>query len=514
MKKLLVLMLLLAAPLAARASDSDGAGARTGSSGTSFTSTWYAAHGASTTQTATQNFWVNAGARARCMGFVSVATAPGAGNSWTINLLHHATGATTNCAGDIGNLASESLCTISGSNKSCAFDSTFTLDAGSCLQIQAVAGGTPTGTTREEWSLRCVDSSGDGAAVVSPSFTTSFSANSTLGVAIGSSSHIIAPANYRKCDGAVRLVTAPGSGNWAVQLNYSTAALTGTQKCSDLSYSSVSALCGGALTGTTLACSFSAASINVPAGGCMAIILTAGSSPTATGGEQWALECSTSTGSPYNGGGPLYWAQPLAASVLAGTQYIGSSTGSSSGSTAENPFFSTDQALTTCSGSILVDGANSGLSFPFTLRYSTTPLDATGNCGGASYSEVTACTVTGGSSAGVCTFADVAMPAAAKSCFGFHTTGASAAGTPTPAGNAYFSMNCVLPPSTPTPTPTVCGAPNGRGCCDHTAVTPGTDATPQPCVTPGYDCTCPSGTTRRANGICQCWDGAAFSTCP
>jgi hypothetical protein len=449
------------------ASDPEAGGGYYYGGGGGSASTHYFMRGVSTTQTNSNTQARTTTAWTHCSGAININTAPGAGKSWDYYMCSHAPGTSTSCASDVGNLSCTLLGSIADTNKSKRFDLDITIPADACIQGKALGNGTPASDSQFGWSMTCVDANGDAPSVLSGEV----SSGSTLQQYIGQNTSqstssvaeqtlVVAKQNYLTATGGVQLNAAPGSAkSWTLRLRYSTAALVADQACGDLTYVTTASLCESAITGTSvLGCSFHNVSIDdgaghvgIPVNGCYGYTLVPSGSPTSTGTLQFDLELSTSSGSPFNGGGAIFIGN---AAVGNAVLYGGDALGTSA-TNAGNFFLIGNRALTTCSGALTLNvgsSGNNGKTWPISLNYSAAGLSASGNCGGATLTNIgTQCTLTGNTTAKEnCVFGDVSVPAAAGGCLQIQV-GAPGTGT---TGNIYAALNCALVADTPTPTAT------------------------------------------------------------
>lgn len=489
-RRILLTSVLIAA-LVSTAHASGGAGFL-GGSATSNSATYYAGPTTSATQTTANAFWVTSQAMGACAGVFAVQTAPGAGNSWAITLHHGAPGDATSCAS--ASLTEVSLCTISDTNRSCSYSVSPTIAANSCVQLKSTAGGAPSATIAQTYSLHCTPSGGDGMSTYAAASTDSFSGTRYLGHATSSGTttgqtYWIAGANYRRLNGGVRLVTAPGAGkSWAVKVRYSSTALGATTDCEDITDTTSGTLC--TIGNSDVHCAFSNADIDVPVGGCVQYELEPGGSPAATGGEQYTIHATTSTGNAADAGNG-YHGFRIATTALYGG-YLGSS-----GSNYPNSYWLTgSDAVTTCSGTVSLDtgsAGNDGMAWPVSLGYGA--LTGANHCGAITPTTTsTLCTLIGRSAGGAsCSFTGVAVAPGALGCLGIRI--GTATGSPT--GNISYALHCNSGAAPPTPTRT-----SPPGCCDnatpglacHTPVAPW----PTPSVTP-----CAAGYVYAGGSQCQ-----------
>lgn len=500
------LLALVAGSPIALAFDGDSGGTFLGGTGAGESATWYGGTAVSRTQTTATAFWTTDTAYTRCTGAIALGTPPALGKKWDFSLGVHAPGSAVSCASAVTNLTYTPLCEISDSNKSCIFDVAVSIPAASCMQIKATAVNSPYNTSGLIYAMSCTDANGDANAVFGSGGTTSAVAQRYLGHTDGLTTNPgtfwIARENYLTATGGVRLNAAPGNAkSWALKLQYSTAALTDTQSCQDLIYITTDDLCETPLSGaSTLWCSFHDVPVNIPQGGCFRYTIVPAGGPNGTGGQQWNLELSTSSESPYNGGGPIFWGSRATNPGAVYGGLIGELYASNE-PTGYWPVGNTP--LSTCSGSVVLDTAsasNAGLSFPVTIRYATSALAASQSCGDASptvFETAPLCTITGSAtSRGSCTFSGMSVPAAANGCLGITVAGPG--GKPT--GSLWWSLACAVALMPPTPTTTPPPSPP-----TPTNAPPATPTPTYECLTVGTSCNDGQGTCcRDVNGTPVC----------
>jgi hypothetical protein len=101
---------------------------------------------------------------------------------------------------------------------------------------------------------------------------------------------MIVPYDLSGCDGGFMQTTAVTASNHAdLEIEYSTAALTSGQRCSDLTYTSTGTLCS--IGAGDKSCTFSGASVTAVEGGCMRLKYTP-SGTFGAGDVNWGWDCN------------------------------------------------------------------------------------------------------------------------------------------------------------------------------------------------------------------------------
>ncbi len=241
----------------------------------------------------------------------AIDAAPGAGGVWTFTIEYAPLPATQN-PDDIRTWKVVSLGTISGENKSCnAGNIPVNIVAPACLRGHAAITGTSNTGKGGTVSLYLYDAKSDGPMHFQGT------GGSTVSEGVFYAGNVFRTTNMdraywissgealRSCSGVVALPIAPGPGKtWHIQIAASRTALTGNQNAADLTYDLTEV---ATISGTQKSCSWTPVPFNVPAGGCVQLrgTCTGGASPVFSG-AWYALDVSTSSTSPYNGGGPTY----------------------------------------------------------------------------------------------------------------------------------------------------------------------------------------------------------------
>jgi hypothetical protein len=392
-----------------------------------------------TPHTLNHHWWITGRSYTRVTGTAWESGPAGTGTGWDVILYYSesALATTESCADRAASTVSVTLCTITGSSDtSCTFDKDLTtfnssvgIVAGSCFQVGFVETGVGGTNRTPHVALNMRESSGDGISAFASSATTStnnsdwmaWKSAGTTAAAADVNEYWSTPKALSACTGAMAVVTAPGGGgSWAYDIGISTAGKTSGQSCLDLTYTNVT---GCTVSGSNKNCKFALAAASVPANGCISAKRIATSSPTTSGGETWALECSTTdTTEPAVTGGAVFTGGKTG-NIPSATWYAGPGieTSATGGSTFEPSWWVTgSDAFTTCSG--VFDGGTVGstgsASYAVALRYSTSSLGVGETCndGGLAFTTTsTLCTLTLGTTKH-CSFSNASVSIPANAC--------------------------------------------------------------------------------------------------
>lgn len=488
-------------------------------------SEFWAGVGSSTSQTNAAAWWVAGQSYTAFAGSVTLSSAPGSGKSWAFELLYNesATAAGDSCSSNLSPyVSSGTLCTISGTDKSCTFSVDLTalnsgtgVAAGSCFQLHATPSGSPTSPSNEVAVLRGVPASGDGlteyvgmstlntaaTAYCGPSCSTTSGSNATYWVA---AKDIEAIAVYFDVN------TAPGSGqSWTVDLQYSTTALGSSNQCSDLSYNTINDIC--TISGTDKSCKNLTIdnSISLSAGSCFRLRLEETSASAGTTGEHYTVVASSDNSSPYQS--LAFGLNGQTSGNTSETLYLGSNNG---GATNNVRFSRLNKTLASCNAVTTLANTPTS-SWDVSFVYSNSPPSGTQNCSEAilaGSTTVSCCTINNGDNNCKCN--NVAVAAAANSCFSLKMV---ETGTNDP-GQQLWDVQCAedmgatptpTPTSTPTPigtptvtptptrTPVACGLVEGAAFCAAYGVCEGEGCVCSSANYPPCSCVCPTPTATR-----------------
>jgi len=507
LKALIAAALLLLTPTPAW-SVADGAAVFHGSQQSgNFTATFYAGREASTTQATNTTFWQTTEAFPdNCYGAVSLESAPGAGNGqWDVSLNFAESPLITANACHTPSLAiytnTGTLCSIDEGNKSCNFTtdlSTFEnlvgAAANSCLQYKVTANGTSQAATGDVTAmLSCDDAGGDGLMQLSRAVTYNTATDTYVGdTALASSANRnlwVAPRSIEACKGMFAVGVPPGGG-WTIDLRVSTTALTNTQQCSNLSYTTPHTDNCGISGPSNLSCDFPIDNtIDIPAGYCFGYIMDEGTAVTGAQNETYNLTCSGDNVPTY-GAGAAFWSANNGGSNIQTDHfvYLG---GSNLTTVAEQKtqFPIVPYATTTCSGFVTFSTIDAANSRTLHVGYSTAALTDSQSCEDLSYTEVLACTLAPSDKS--CVFSNLSVPAVKGGCTYLVL---DQPGT-TNWGDTTWGWECLEAIPTTTPTPTLTATP-----------TPTLTPTPTETVTPTLTITPTGAPTVTATPI----DGGAI----
>lgn len=557
---LLVLAMLLSSVRASATVDGRSVFNATGGAGT-LTTTFYAGRNSFTgTQTNEDVFWMAEEAYTKCYIDTWIGGNPGTGKSWDVHLLYDesALASTTSCQDNTANMEdSGTVYSISGSSTtgSGSIDLT-TVNAGtgiaahSCLQLKFVphsacnggsnAGaactassecpsstcGAPSDASTPVISIACetANGAGNGAGAVNGTSGSSFTATAYLGpnasTTVGAiTTYWIAPIAIEGAAGGIGLDTAPGNTqSWTIDFEQSTAALTGTQVCTDLSYTRVDNLC--TISGTTgQSCNWATdtTNISVPQYGCYRLRMEETSASTGTAGQTWALHLSPDTSTPLETGS--FWFGGSTAVNFSTTRMGGSAAGAfnSSGAHVRTPF-----ALgTNASGVVSVTGAPTAGTYDVKVEYFNSDTATCQSSSGLTTTS-TLCSINTSTNTHTCTWTADLSAIPAHRCmamilvkngstddpgtisWAFHadellgsTPTPTATATPTPTKTATPTPTLSPTPTvtvTPTRTPEPCGNVVGQAFCSAFGECAGEGCSCSGASYPPCACVCPTET--------------------
>ena len=261
--------------------------------------------------TVSPKVWVTSRSYSMLDFSAAIDAAPGPGGSWAFTL-EYAPLLPTQNPNDIRDWSVVSLCTISGTNKSCrAIGVPVSITSPACVRGHVVIAGTSNPGKGGTVSLYLYDSRSDG------SMHFQGSGGSTVNAGVFYAGNVFRTTNMdraywinsgaplQSCGGVVALPVAPGPGKtWHIQIAASRTALAPEQNAADLSYILTDVATIG---GTQKSCSWTPAPIYVPEGGCVQLRgVCTGGVPIPFAGAWYGIDVSTSSTSPYNDGGLTY----------------------------------------------------------------------------------------------------------------------------------------------------------------------------------------------------------------
>lgn len=403
--------------------------------GLNSTSTIYVGGGAGGTTTSSdeQVFWGIDRPLTSCNVKVYLRDAPGAGDSWTVDLRYESTAfATDDDCGSHASYETVTVGTIAGAtDKTLAATVALTGNAaaGTCMGIVLTPAGTPT-APRANLALSCTDGT-EGGAIFGFSLADTqggdfyFGPDAIAGPA-NNESYWIAPRAFTSCRGFVALDVAPGgSGTYEVKSYISTSPLTTTTACRDLAYTTSAALC--TITGANNNCSWGPSALTIPQGHCFSYFLDETVTAASTGGETGVWECSS-------GAATFYHVNNSLDNNLTNDQACGPDLCIAAGLNTYEAFYIADYAMTQVSGSISYGQAldiTAG-SLVVKLRHSTAAPSATQSCPdaiGAGSTEVTLGTSVTGDKSLSWSAVPVAIPAGGCFTIVYDFSGSVNAGT-------------------------------------------------------------------------------------
>ena len=521
LRQALLALLLVLATIAPAHATVDGRSVlhATGGAGT-LTATFYGGRNSFTgTQASEDAFWLVEEAYKKCKIDVWIGGSPGTGKSWDVHLLYDesALATTSSCMDNIAGLEdSGTVFSISGSSTTGSGTADLTAVNGgtgtavhSCMQLQFVphsacngganagaactsstecpgsACGAPADASTPVVSLACETAAGatNGAGAIEGSSGTSFTATAYLGPTASTTvgevnTYWLAPIAIESAAGGVALDTPPGNTqSWTVDFEQSTAALTGTQNCTDLSFSRVDNEC--TISGTTgQACNWTTdtTNVSVPQFGCYRLRLEETSASTGTAGQVWGLHVSPDTTTPLETGS--FWFGGAATANFATMRLGGSGGGAfnSGGAHVRTPFaLGNDASLI-----VSVTGAPTAGTYDIAVEWFTTD---TATCQSSASLNVTStlCQINTTTNTHTCTATGVDLTAIpAHRCMAIRLTKNGSTDDP---GKLQWALN-VSEASGPTTTPTPTASPTPTVTATPTATaTPTRTTTPTPTVT-------------------------------
>ncbi|MFI5396592.1 MAG: hypothetical protein ACHQ9S_13745 [Candidatus Binatia bacterium] len=477
-------ILLALLPLAASASTDGGETFSVGANLSGAAPYYLGAVGSSTNGANT--FWMTGNALGTCSVVASVTTAPGAGTSYNIEIYYKTSAPSTanDCVADLANMSSVAGCTLSGTSTNCTGTGIAVPSAaGSCIQVKAsTASGSPVAPGSTTVTLSCTEAAGaDGIPAYSFGDSTGGSATpfyagsgATSTSSTSLNTFVIATSALNACSGAAS-VHSSGNG-WNIAFRKSTTALAagaGTTTCADLTYSQSATECAINSTGAH-SCSWAMDNtLTVPQFGCFGLVWTGQGAAAATSGEDWALNCSGDSSTPFTAGGPAFFGSNT--SNRTATFYMGPLSGTSE---YNQEYWVNDAgyALSTCNIAVAFGQVGSGSSTPtWTIKahVSTAGLTSAQACGDLTYTDTTLCTMTVGTHQS-CTASAQSLDIPNGGCFQLQAIkgGSISSGT----NGATWAMDCTIAFPTATATPATTATPTDTPTATPTNTVP--SATP------------------------------------
>jgi hypothetical protein len=476
----------------------DGGEYFAGSGGSiSSANTWYGGFAVATTQTA-PTFYTTSRALGGCHLSVALGTAPGSAKSWDISISYNtaAPAAGNDCITDAGSMSDIAGCSVSGSDKFCSADVTFSPGAGSCLQVKGASANSAANTGSIDWSLDCWEASAVDGISSMANYQQSILNVAYIGAAQNVSqpaatvpaAFIIAPYAIAACAGSLVIDTVPGgTGNRDFEVRTTASTLdagAGTTTCGDFTYSTSASKCN--IGSAAKRCSFTIDNtVTVPQFSCFSGVVTRNNSAAAA--VPWTnLSCSADSSAPYSTGGPwFYGGNPGSPTgTYTATHYLGPGPTNATSTNQDTFWVNGQYALSGCNAAIALKQVGAGSSSPtwtVKARTSTAGLSSTQSCADLSYDETTLCTLTVGTHVS-CT-ATNAFSVPAHGCLGLEMIAGGTITTGT--GGETYMIGCTediptpTPAATPTPTPTDTPTPTPTDTPTETPTeTPTATATP------------------------------------
>lgn len=481
--------LTLLLPVVAHATkDGEGQNASNACPTGSSSATFMGSGGCSTSQSPIANWFLTDRALGtKCTVSVSLSSAPGASQGWAVRLFYESgTPVAGDCSANIGNYETVDVGEIQNTNKSLPptiVTATGGLSAVSCYQLELVPEGIPADFGGANFTVSCEDANSDGLMHFENSAALNSAANWFGGPTAGAVSatdntYFIAPRNIAACSGALMVSTVPGGAHtWALTIEQSTAALTGTQKCTDLTYTDSVSKC--LVTAASNVCGFSIdTAINIGAGKCFSVRVPRDASGIAgTTGVAYSLSCSLDSAETFETG----------AGVFHGASQTNNTDDSfcgpldcATGNTLEKVRWITEYLTGKTNGCYAQTTAQNTHSRAIKLQYTTTAPSASQSCTNAfsagTSTTSTLCTVASGGGRSCC-WSDVSVAIPQGACFTL-LADADVSGDGT--GDREYTVELTEGAGTTTPTPTATPTPTPT---PTATVTPSPTATPTPTVT-------------------------------
>lgn len=514
----LLLVLFVASPVFATV---DGGATFSGNSGLNTTGANQCGYDGCALTTATQdNYWVTADTLVDCDVKLSFTNAPGVGKSWSVSVFYEntafASDGVKSCVTEDANMESVSAGSVSGATaKTLSTNVTLTgnATANTCLKVVVTASGGPTAASIA-YALECHTSASgaDGLMTFSSNVNSNAASDVQLGPIQTQSStpnlrnYFIAPRAIERCAGMMNFENTSAVAR-TFQTSISTAAMTATQNCLDLSYTDTARCTMG---NGNRNCSFATTAFVAAAGRCFRTTLIR--PINTTGGQGMSLSCTTdAAGTPQTGAS--IWG--IASTGTNIDQFCGVTNANAqqcaSTQASGQSFIMPHGASVTHGGIALTTAPDAAKSVALKLRCSTAAPSSTQSCDDAisgGTADTTLTTVTAGNksatwssvstivSPGACCsfFLDVSAALAVSYGDMIVTMEAEDSGaTPTPTLTATPTVTVTpTPTKTVTPTPTLTLTPTPTGATPTPTIT----QTPVPCGQAAFPAQC------AAFGIC------------
>jgi len=482
---------------------SDGNTTFTGNGGTgTLQADFFAGRGVTTnSQVDDLVYWITGEAVRNVTIFVQLGGVPGVGNGWDVHLLYNETAlpAGTSCQDDSANMEdSGTIFSITGTN---GFGGPTSFDlfsvgtnvgaaAHSCMSLKFVETGTANDASAVFSAIALNPDGLDGDAEYVTGTNSTFSATSYLGpipsTTVGDvNTFFLAPLAYEGCACGFSLDTAPGAGqSWTYDFEQSTAALTGTQIVTDLTYTRIDNLATIANTNQSGNWARNTTDISIPQFGAWRVRQEETSASTGTGGEMFHCECSPDTGSPFDTGAFTLYGAATNQAITALKMGRVAGAFNTSGSRQVTPY-----QLGTCTGIVSMGTTPSAGTWDIKVEYGDT--SGTSCAASTTYNSTsTLCQINTTTNTHTCTFTNQAVNVPAGRCVALtgtrvgHTDGS---------GSLQWAMECNFGGATPTPTPTASPTPTRTPTPTPTVTvtatptltpTPTASLTPTPTLTP------------------------------
>lgn len=236
-----------------------------------------------------------------CALYFDVNTVPGGSGEWDVDVEVSTTAlGATQVPTDLTYTTVTMGCVITAAQRRCSVPlMAMTVPAGGLVRIKPTEAVAAANTLGEHFALDCrpvANSvyvagagtvSGTAATIAGPN-TNDFARTGSIASSNNEGTRAIVPYDLGSCDGMIAMDTA-AAGSWAVVMSYSTAAMTTSQDCNDLTYTATGTLCTIATGQKT--CRFANALVPALKNGCYALeAIETGAS--ATGTTTWAYTCT------------------------------------------------------------------------------------------------------------------------------------------------------------------------------------------------------------------------------
>jgi len=281
----------------------DGYDQTAGTSTLNTASTAYCGPACSITSTSNTTFWVTPKAIEATNIYFDVDTAPGGGQSWTVDIQYTATAPTsTQQCSDATLTTIEDVCTISGTNRSCAaltMDTTIAVPIGGCYRFRLQETTASAGTTGEHFGMGITSDTSATFETMAAAFRDQDSANVNEGQNLsrqsssGSANNtwIVIPYDLGTCSIMAMVNTVPNTSVWTVSAEWSQNSFGTTDNCNTITGTTSTASCCS-FTGTDKNCNCQDISVSgANAGKCMRIKFQETVSTVDPGQQEWVMTC-------------------------------------------------------------------------------------------------------------------------------------------------------------------------------------------------------------------------------